>query len=329
MADLSLSRLSWRVQLGVFVALSLGAGGAFHRFIEAPTHDRIAERRRELATIRARIDKQLLIARDLSVFRTEVAELRARLNGLRSMLPVETDGTDLLRSVHSLAGQANLRIRGFRPQAMKSGELHAEWPVGLELEGTYHNVGAFLDNIGKFPRILTIDGLTIRGKALPQPNTTVDVACTARTFVLLDKTIPPPTPGTLALSLPIVESEPVRPTLPNYAYQHDGRRDPFISLVSRTTSGSAAPIRPRPLGLSGVLIEEVVVQGIVQSRTGWMAIVRLPNGRTHWLRPGDRVMDGSLDSISQEALVFIQTANGQPFGQKPREVRKYLRGRTQ
>jgi type IV pilus assembly protein PilO len=39
--------------------------------------------------------------------------------------------------------------------------MHAEWPIGLELEGTYHDLGAFLERVSKFPRIITVGNIKI------------------------------------------------------------------------------------------------------------------------------------------------------------------------
>ena len=195
MINLSLSRLPWHVQLAVFVLLSLAAAGAFYTYVDLPAQERITERERELATVRARIDKGLATARKLPEFRKEVADLRARLESLRPILPEEKDAADLLRRVHTLAVQSNLTIRGFRPQATNTRQIHAEWPISLQLEGTYHNLGAFLDRVSKFPRIINVSALTIRGKQKPEPNATVEITCTATTFVLLDTPAGPPGQG--------------------------------------------------------------------------------------------------------------------------------------
>ena len=196
MADLSLSRLPWYLQLALFVVLSAGAAGAYYYVLDLPTQDRIAERERELEGLRSRISKGLATARQLPAVRNEVAELQERLESSRKILPDEKDAADLLRRVHTLAVQSNLTIRGFRPQATNTRQLHAEWPISLELEGTYHNLGTFLDRVSKFPRIINVSGLVIRGKQQPQANATVDITCIATTFVLLDGTsAPPPPPG--------------------------------------------------------------------------------------------------------------------------------------
>jgi len=186
LADLSLTRLPWKVQIAVFVVLSIAGAGAYYYFLDMPAQERIAARTGELEKIRAKIDKGLATARQLPEFRKEVGELQGRLDSLRPILPEEKDAADLLRRVHTLAVQSNLTIRGFKPQAITTRELHAEWPISLEIEGTYHNLGTFLDRVSKFPRIINVSGLAIASRADQQANATIAVTCTATTFVLLD-----------------------------------------------------------------------------------------------------------------------------------------------
>jgi type IV pilus assembly protein PilO len=190
LADFSLSKLPWKAQLVMFVVLSLSAAGAFWYFVDMPVQKRLATQRGELNTVRARIDKGLATARQLDQFRADVVDLQARLESLRPILPEEKDAADLLRRVHTLAVESNLTIRGFKPQAINTREMHAEWPISLELEGTYHNLGAFLDRVSKFPRIINVGSLSIEGKDEPQPNATIAVTCTATTFVLIEPAPP-------------------------------------------------------------------------------------------------------------------------------------------
>jgi type IV pilus assembly protein PilO len=190
LANFSLAKLPWKAQLAVFVALSVAGAGAFYYFYETPAQARITALETELSGIRARIDNGAATALQLPEFRKEVADLQARLDGLRPILPDEKDAADLLRRVHTLATQSNLTIRSFRPQPISTKTLHAEWPISLELEGTYHNLGLFLDRVSKFPRIINVSGIAIEGRPQPQPNATIAVKCTATTFVLLDTPTP-------------------------------------------------------------------------------------------------------------------------------------------
>ena len=66
-------------------------------------------------------------------------------------------------------------------------QLHAEWPINLELDGTYHNLALFFDRVGKFTRIVNISALEVKGKDKPDANSSITATCVATTFVLLDK----------------------------------------------------------------------------------------------------------------------------------------------
>ena len=186
MPKFSLANLPWKAQLAVFVALSAAAAGAFYYFYEMPAQAQMQTRQAELDTVRARINKGLTTARQLPEFRKEVADLQAQLDGLKPILPEEKDAADLLRNVNTLAVQSNLTIRGFKPQPITTRQMHAEWPIALDLEGSYHNLGRFLDSVSKFPRIINVGNLIIRGKQQPSPDATIEVTCTATTFVLID-----------------------------------------------------------------------------------------------------------------------------------------------
>ena len=71
----------------------------------------------------------------------QVTMLEAQLDRLRPVLPEEKDVADLLRRVQAMATQSSLTIRGFAPQPVATRQMHAEWPIGLQLEGTYHDLG--------------------------------------------------------------------------------------------------------------------------------------------------------------------------------------------
>lgn len=186
MAELSLTKLPWKAQLALFLVISLAGAGAFYYFFEMPAQEAMATQQRELDTIRGRINKGLSTARQLPEFRKEVDELQARLQALKPILPEEKDAADLLRRIQTLAVQSNLVIRGFKPQPINTREMHAEWPISLELEGSYHNLGLFLDKVSKFPRIINVGKLEIQSKTTPDPNVSVEVNCTATTFVLIE-----------------------------------------------------------------------------------------------------------------------------------------------
>lgn len=193
--NLSFGKMPWYGQVGAFLVLSLGAAGVFWNWYARPVQASIAMREATLASLRADINRGLATARRLPEFRKELADLEAQLDRLRPVLPEERDVGDLLRRVQGMATQSNLTIIGFTPQAVATRELHAEWPIGLQLEGTYHDLGSFLERVSKFPRIINVNAITIEAKENATDASTITAQCTATTFVLLDPSRPQPPPA--------------------------------------------------------------------------------------------------------------------------------------
>lgn len=189
--NISLTKLPGYAQVGVFSLLALMLIGAFYLYYEQPMRAEMATREQQLAALRADIARGQATTRQLPEFQAQVSELEARLNSLRAVLPGEKDAADLLRRMQTVATQSNLTIRSFRPAPVVTGEMHAQWPIQLKLDGTYHNLALFFDRVGKFTRIVNVSELEVRAKDRPEPNSTITASCVATTFVLVDFAPPP------------------------------------------------------------------------------------------------------------------------------------------
>jgi type IV pilus assembly protein PilO len=188
--ELGLSKLSWYVQILLFVVLSAVGIYTFQYLYADGKEQELASKQMELDQVRARVTKGNLIAQQLPMFQAEVIKLEQRLAGLKQVLPEQRDVGDMLRRIQTLAAQSSLNVKTYRPQAVTNKELHAEWPMLIEFDGTYHDLGLFFDRVSKVPRIINISGIAIKGKSTQEiqaTNTTISAQCLATTFVLIDK----------------------------------------------------------------------------------------------------------------------------------------------
>ena len=188
--DLGLNKLPWKVQVGVFLDVVVVALVGFYWYYVQGAQDTIATQQKKLDGMLTEAAKANATARQLKGFQSQVAELSARLDNLRAVLPEEKDVGDLLRRLQTLATQSNLTIRGFKPAPIVQKQTHAEWPIQLELDGTYHNLGLFFDRVSKFPRIINVATVRIKAKDKPQPGSTITASCTAKTYVLVEAPAP-------------------------------------------------------------------------------------------------------------------------------------------
>lgn len=108
-----------------------------------------------------------------------------------------------------------------------------------------------------------------------------------------------------------------------FTYNPEGRRDPFISLLGRGSDPKSQGARPA--GVPGLLINEINVKGIVRNISGFVALIQGPDNKTYVVKAGDRLMDGTVKSIVQDAVVFSQDVNDPLSLVKQKEIRKSLR----
>ena len=110
-----------------------------------------------------------------------------------------------------------------------------------------------------------------------------------------------------------------------FVYDPGGRRDPFRSLL-RVADTVERQTGPRPEGVPGLLISELVVTGVWMFPEGPVAQVQSSDEPiSYLLRPGTRVFDGEVTSISfargEGGTVVFRQIVTDPTSPKPfREV---------
>lgn len=106
-----------------------------------------------------------------------------------------------------------------------------------------------------------------------------------------------------------------------YTYDPAGRRDPFRSLLVRAENRAGGP---RPPGIAGIGIDDVTVQGIWKTRSGYVAQIRGTDNKSYLLRAGDLLYDGEVTRVGPNEVSFRQNLND-PQSVKPfRDITKQL-----
>jgi Tfp pilus assembly protein PilP len=116
-----------------------------------------------------------------------------------------------------------------------------------------------------------------------------------------------------------------------YAYNSQGRRDPFVSL-QRPVAADRGPKTRKP-GMEGFLIQEVALKGIVRTtgggtgvaqRTGFIAMFLGADGKSYFVTTGQRLYDGQITAVDATSVTFRQEVTDPLSPVKTREVRKSL-----
>jgi Tfp pilus assembly protein PilP len=102
-----------------------------------------------------------------------------------------------------------------------------------------------------------------------------------------------------------------------FSYDPAGRRDPFRSLMDGLQDEAEGVSKVRPPGLPGMLVEELRVQGIIQTPSGILAFVQGRDSLSYIIRPGTRLYNGEVKEILPNRVVFRQQVDD------PKQMRPY------
>jgi type IV pilus assembly protein PilO len=194
MADNFLTKASLMGQLAASVALAAVIGGAFWWFYWDGAVKEQTQKSTKLEGLRKSIQALEVTANKLPEFQREVALLEQKLETLKRILPPEKETPDLMKKVQYLAAQSNLNIKKFNPQPTVNKEFYQEWPITVEVDGTYHNLGMFFDRVGRLSRLVNVGNLKVKAQQKQTASNTIGATCVATTFVYLENP-PSPPPG--------------------------------------------------------------------------------------------------------------------------------------
>jgi Tfp pilus assembly protein PilP len=94
-----------------------------------------------------------------------------------------------------------------------------------------------------------------------------------------------------------------------FSYDPAGRRDPFRSLMEGFEEEEEGPAKARPPGLPGMMIEELKLEGIIQTPSGILAFVLGRDNVSYIIRPGTKLFNGEVYEIQLKKVVFRQDVN--------------------
>jgi type IV pilus assembly protein PilO len=149
--------------------------------------DMIVERdglRAEVRELEIAVAQSTAIESQLGRFKKELAQLEQKLEILRSILPAQKETPIVLRNVQEMAASSSLKIQKFTPQPVVPRAFYSDWPIGMEVEGSYDSLGHFFEKVSQATRIINVDNISIKGiNGSTEASRTLVATCTATTFV--------------------------------------------------------------------------------------------------------------------------------------------------
>src|SRR5262245_2249092 len=184
----------WYYALGIGVFIGALLAGAVHWFYFKPLQEEIQNKKLELEGLNQEIAKGRAAERKLAQFREEVKRLELELSKLLQILPSKRNTEELIKRIETLTRQGDFTLKKFTPGDFVQKEFYAEWPIDIQVEGTYHNLALFFDRMSRFSRIVNVEDMNIKGLD-NVPGKSIGSNFTAKTFIYTGDEAGPATPG--------------------------------------------------------------------------------------------------------------------------------------
>jgi type IV pilus assembly protein PilO len=172
------------VRLGVIATFFVVISAALIYFgVWTQKKDELAQFQNEEQTLREEFKTKQAKAVNLELYKQQLAEIQKSFGAMLRQLPGATDMAELLRSVAQTGAQAGLTQERFERLDEETKDFYALVPIQIRLKGSYHQMGDFVSEIAKLPRIVTLHNMTIKQDKVPDQ---LQMDVTARTYRYLD-----------------------------------------------------------------------------------------------------------------------------------------------
>lgn len=178
----------WYYGLGIGVVIAVVLYAAVEYYVPPNFQEmkrRIDSKKNELASLNQKIEQGRAAERRLPQLREEVRRIELDLQRLLQILPTKRNVEELIKKVEALARQGDFFLKVFRPKDYVTKDFYAEWPIEIQIDGTYHNLALFFDKMARFNRIINVEDLIMSGVSAPTTGRTLSATFTAKTFIYL------------------------------------------------------------------------------------------------------------------------------------------------
>ena len=158
---MDIQNLPWYGQLLVFLVVGVVFFGIFYFVIYSPTQDEISSIVVQSEKLQEEIRKAEKNESKLKKLEEEKVNNEAIMEQLKGILPEKQEVSQILRKIQAIASNARLKTSTFVFNNENKRDIYLEWPIAISLEGNYHNLGLFFDQVARLKKIFTIDGLHI------------------------------------------------------------------------------------------------------------------------------------------------------------------------
>lgn len=120
---------------------------------------------------------------NLEAYKKQLADIEQAFGALLKQLPNKQEMDALITDVNQAGLGRGLQFDLFRPEGETVSEFYAETPIQVKVTGGYHDVAAFVSDVSKLSRIVTMQNIGME----PSKDGALNMDAVVKTYRYLDE----------------------------------------------------------------------------------------------------------------------------------------------
>ncbi len=119
---------------------------------------------------------------NLEAYKKQLVDIEQAFGALLKQLPNKQEMDALITDVNQAGLGRGLQFELFKPEAETVSEFYAETPIHVKVTGGYHDIAAFVSDVSKLSRIVTLQNISME----PAKDGVLNMDAIVKTYRYLD-----------------------------------------------------------------------------------------------------------------------------------------------
>lgn len=182
----SIRKLPWYGQFLVFFIIVAIALAVYYFTDYSTKEDSIKRLQNDIDQVEAEIKKAEQKQDKMNQIRDEIEAKEAVLERLKEILPIEKEIAQIIKNIQAILSEAKLNISTWTTLSPERQEVYTRHPIQIAVEGNYHNLGVFFDQLTKLKKIFLVNTLLITPYGQMTSEITVNANFIASTYTYVE-----------------------------------------------------------------------------------------------------------------------------------------------
>jgi type IV pilus assembly protein PilO len=144
------------------LAIAIVVGGYFYML--EPMQQKLSREIRQESQLKKDFENKAFQAANLEAYKAQMVEMEESFKSILKQLPRDTEVPGLIDDISLSALNNGLDLKVISPKQQRATEFYNELPIEIQVEGDYHELGAYVSSVASLSRIVTLHDFSIAKK---------------------------------------------------------------------------------------------------------------------------------------------------------------------